>query len=197
MWGGSLVSPTKLLPALALAALIATSGLPSLAQDRPGICPIGGYAMPACPISTDAVIRDQIVSRISGSVASTEYPVVVGVCDGVVTLRGRVQTAGKRDLAVIFAYSVRGVACVRNELSIDAGVVDDLILTGEVHKALNKSALDSKKIGVRVSEGVVELTGTTGNEVDRDSAAAVVAGVPGVTAVYNNITVYASNGAFL
>lgn len=195
MWGKNTDLPRNILPALALVVMILVFGNVSLAQDTPGICPIGGYAMPACPASTDAVIRDQVISRISGSVASPKYPVIVSVCNGVVTISGQVQTAGKRDLASIFASGVRGVTCVRNELSIDVGVVDDLILTGEVRRALNKSAIDSKRIGVNVTDGVVELTGVTNNEVDRVNATGVVASVPGVTAVYNNITVYGDAGS--
>lgn len=188
MWGKNSVFPKNMLPAVALGLIILASASPAVAQ--PGTCPIGGYAVPACPVVTDQVIRDQVISRISGSVASSQYPVVVSVCEGVVTLRGQVQTAGKRDLASIFAFSVRGVTSVINQLTIDPNVVDDLILTGEVRRALDNSAIDAKRIHVQIQNGVVELSGVVNNEVDRENATGVVESVPGVTAVYNNITVY-------
>ena len=153
-------------------------------------CPVGGFAMPACPINSDKVIQDQIISRLSGSIASKSYPVMVSVQNGVVRLWGMVQTSGIRDLANLFAWSVRGVIDVQNCLTIDPKTADDLILIGEVRHALNKSAIDAKKVSVRASDGVVELTGTVSSDVAREAATGVTSSVPGVTAVYNNISVY-------
>lgn len=183
------------LPALALVIFALGSASVSVAQDTPGACPIGGYAIAACPVVTDAVIRDQVVSRLAGSVASAGYPITVSVCDGVVTLTGQVQTAGKRDIAALFASGVRGVAGIRNELSVDPATADDLILVGEVRRALNKSYLDSKQIRVNTSQGVVELSGSVMMEIDREQATQVAASVPGVTAVHNNITVRGPSGS--
>lgn len=83
---------------------------------------------------------------------------------------------------------------MRNRLSIDVGVVDDLILVGKVRKAIDKTYVDGKRVGVDVAEGVVELTGTTTTEYQREAAAAAAASVPGVTAVHNNITVMGPSG---
>lgn len=189
MWRIHAHSARITLPALLLGILILGSAAVSAPSDTAGACPIGGYTINACPMITDAVIRDQIVSRLSGSVASSRYPIVVTVCGGVVTLRGQVLNMGKKDLASIFAYSVRGVTCVQNQLTLDPTVIDDLILVGEVRKALNRSAVDSKRVRVDISDGVVQLSGMTASEIDKESAAQTVAGVPGVTTVYNNITV--------
>lgn len=183
------------LPALALVILILGSTSVSAAQDTRGTCPIGGYAITACPVATDVVIRDQVVSRLSGSVASARYPITVTVGDGIVRLRGQVQTVGKRDLATLFAFGVRGVAAVRNELSVDPATADDLILIGEVRRAFNKSYIDSKKVQVQASEGVVQLTGSVPMDIDREQATQVAASVAGVTAVYNNITVLGPSGS--
>ncbi len=158
-------------------------------------CPIGGYAIPACPIESDQVIQDQVISRLSGSVSSTQYPIMVSVCDGVVTLWGMVQTSGKRDLAILFAWSVRGVTDVRNCLNVDPKTADDIILVGEVRRAFNKSAINAKRIQVRASQGVVELDGTVTTDVDRENATGVAASVPGVAAVHNNISVYGPSGS--
>ena len=187
MWGTKSVFTRNLLLASALGVLIAASGG---VVAQPGTCPIGGYAIPACPVVTDHVIRDQVISRLSGSVSSAKYPVVVSVCNGVVTITGQVNTAGKRDLASIFAYGVKGVTAVRNQLTIDPNVVDDLILIGDVRRALSKSAIDAKRVKVDVVNGVVELTGIVVNEVDKENATQVAQSVPGVTAVYNSTTVY-------
>lgn len=188
------IQSAKILILAVLGILILGYPNMSFAQNVPGACPIGGYTINACPIITDAVIRDQIISRLSGSVASASYPVVVSVCNGEVTLQGQVRTAGKKDLATIFASTVRGVKCVRNRLTIDAGVVDDLILVGEVRRSIDRTYVDGKRIGVDVVDGVVELTGATTTEYQREAAQAAAASVTGVTAVHNNITVMGPSG---
>jgi len=194
MWRLTMHLAKSIAPAAALVVCILGLAGGSVAQTG-GTCPIGGYAIPACPVDSDQVIRDQVISRLSGSVASAQFPITVGVCNGVVVLRGMVQTSGKRDLANLFAWSVRGVIDVANELAIDPKTADDIILVGEVRRAFNKSAIDSKRIQVRTSDGVVELTGSVTTEVAREMASLVAASVPGVTAVYNNITVYGPSGS--
>jgi len=160
-----------------------------------GTCPVGGYAIPACPIQSDQVIQDQVISRLSGSVSSARYPILVSVRNGVVTLRGMVETSGKRDLAGLFAWSVQGVIDVQNCLTVDPKMADDLFLVGQVRRALSKSAIDAKRIQVRASGGVVELAGTVPTDVDLWNATEVAASVPGVTAVHNNLSVYGPTGS--
>ncbi|MGI6296736.1 MAG: BON domain-containing protein [Armatimonadota bacterium] len=179
------------LPIVALAALMTSSGNIAYAQS----CPIGGYTITACPVISDAVIRDKIASRLSGSVASTRYPVRVSVCEGVVTLTGTVQTIGQRDMATVLASSVPGVISISNQLTVDPSLADDLFLMGEVRRAFNKSYIDSKQVRVAVSEGVVQLTGNVTTEVDREQATQIAASVPGVAAVYNNLTVRGPAGS--
>ncbi len=179
------------LPVVALAALMIRFGSVAQAQT----CPVGGYTITACPVISDSVIRDKIASRLSGSVASTRYPVRVSVCDGVVTLTGMVKTVGQRDMATVLASSVPGVISISNQLMVDPSLADDLFLMGEVRRAFNKSYIDSKQVRVEVSEGVVQLTGNVTTEVDREQATQIAASVPGVAAVYNNLTVRGPAGS--
>lgn len=179
-----------LTPAALVFSILGMAGVAAAAT-----CPVGGYAIPACPIESDQVIQDQVISRLSGSVSSARYPIMVSVRNGVVTIWGMVQTSGKRDLASLFAWSVRGVIDVHNCLTVDPKTADDLYLVGEVRRAFNKSAIDAKRIQVRASDGVVELTGTVSTDVDLWNATEVAASVPGVTAVHNNLSVYGPSGS--
>lgn len=179
------------LPVIALTALALSSGSVARAQT----CPVGGYTITACPIISDSVIRDKIASRLSGSVASTRYPVRVSVCDGIVTLTGMVQTIGQRDMATVLASGIAGVVSVSNQLTVDPSLADDLFLMREVRRAFNKSYIDSKQVRVEVSEGVVQLSGNVTTEVDREQAAQIAASVPGVATVYNNLTVRGPSGS--
>ena len=154
MWWLRANSARWMIPAAVLVVGILGSASVSLARPAAGTCPIGGYTMPACPVDSDQVTRDQVVSRLSGSVTSAKYPITVGVCNGVVTLQGMVQTSGKRDLANLFAWSVRGVIDVRNNLTIDPNIVDDMILLSEVKKAFDKSANDGKRMVAAIVQGL-------------------------------------------
>jgi osmotically-inducible protein OsmY len=175
-------------PILVLALVMTGSITPSMAQ--PGrSCPVGGYAITACPVVSDEVIRDQIASRMAGTVASAAYPLRINVCGGIVTLNGQVETQGKWDLANVFAWSVRGVAEVHNCMTVDPSDTEDLGLMARVRAALRKQPIDTTEIYVRVNQGVVQLSGQVRTDYDRYDAAAAAQGVPGVTAVYNNLTV--------
>lgn len=186
---------SKLLLPLALGMLLVGFQMRSSAQQAPSSCPIGGYAIPACPCATDCVIQSQILARLAGSVIGPDNLVIVSVNGGQVTLSGQVQTEGARDMATILAWSVRGVTCIRNQLTVAPFSASDLQLIGQVRDALGRSSLDAKRINVNVSNGVVQLSGYVTNEVDREAATLVAASVVGVTTVYNNITVRGPSGS--
>lgn len=170
-------------------ALVTTGSISQAAAQPCRSCPVGGYAITACPVASDEVIRDQIASRLAGSVASRAYPIAVDVCDGVVTLRGQVENKAKWDLACLLIACVRGVVQVNNYLTLDPALAEDLALIGRVRQALARQPIDTSQLQIRVNEGVVQLSGMVRSEDARWNAAAAVQGVPGVTAVYNNITV--------
>jgi|GEM_PF-1306979 len=178
---------------LALGILIMVSGNNSSAQQPPSGCPAGGYAIVACPVVTDEVIRSAVMARLAGSIRSAQNPILVQVCNGVVTLTGMVQTRSQWDMATILAFSVRGVTCVNNKLIISPVNATDLEILGHVKDALTKAGLNGQRIHASVNNGAVELTGIVHNEIDREIATNIVSSVPGVKAVYNNITVLDTN----
>jgi len=179
-------------PVLVLALVMTGSISQTMAQPWRS-CPVGGYAITACPVISDEVIRDQIASRLAGSVASAAYPITIDVCNGVVTLRGQVDNRGKWDLAYVLVGRVRGVVGFNNYLTTDPTNEEDLALIGRVKTAIARQPIDSAQIHVRTNQGVVQLSGMVNSEFDRYDAAAAAQAVPGVTAVYNNITVRGSS----
>ena len=175
---------------LALAATMLAIALPTSAQEAPNRgCPIGGYAIIACPIVNDQVIREAVKQRLAGSVISPWTSVTVRAKDGVVTLTGTVDTEARRDLATIFSRGLRGVVCVDNQLVVNPGEKSREDLVGAVRRALGTGLFGVKGIFVDVSGDIVRLSGMVQTDFDREQAGMIAYGVPGVSAVQNNLIV--------
>ena len=85
--------------------------------------------------------------------------------------------------------SVRGVRQVVNRLTISPQTIEDLRLTIAVKEAIGRAPINPRHIKVFVTNGVVQLTGMVDDSVDAADAEAAAWGVPGVTAVQNNLTI--------
>ena len=180
------------LPYLGVVLLLAATAQPAApnafgAEPANQGCPIGGYSVISCPVVNDQVIADAVKLRLSGSVINGRSRVSISVTGGVVTLSGGVESQGKRDLASILAGSVRGVARVNNQLCLCFAEAGDVEIVAAVRKALSRALFPTKGVMVESSQGVVRLTGMIGNEWYREQAGTIAAGVPGVTAVHNNL----------
>lgn len=122
------------------------------------------------------------------------------VKDGIVTLKGEVDSQAQKDLAGEYVKDIDGVKEVNNEMTIASVPVkpkqtmgekiDDASITAQVKIALlwhrSTSAL---KTGVVTNNGVVTISGTTSNEAGKDMVAKVASDVNGVTEVVNNMTI--------
>ena len=104
--------------------------------------------------------------------------------------RGEVRDQSVKDLAVFLAGSVRGVACVNDQLTLSPLTVMDLQLAVEVRNALDRfPSFRSRQMAVDVSEGVVRLSGIVDTEDERQQAGQTAESVRGVTAVHNNLVI--------
>ncbi len=165
-------------------------------SDRPvNACPVGGFPAISCPVINDEVVRQAVTMRLSGSVITRWTHVTVSVVDGVVTLSGTVESQSQSDLGTLLARTVRGVTAVRNRLCVAPGELGNVDLVGAVRRALSRERLLINGVTVHVNDGVVELRGMVASDFTRDQAGVVASGVPGVTAVHNNIVVQ-DPGAF-
>jgi len=83
---------------------------------------------------------------------------------------------------VVIGALVAGLACTK--------APDDNQVTGQVQSKLaGDSGLQSKPITVQTSGGVVTLSGTVDNDIQRTAASRYAASVPGVKEVVNNLQV--------
>jgi len=73
---------------------------------------------PASRAVDDTVLAAKVKAALIGARSLDSWKIHVGATDGVVTLTGTTETATKRDFAERLAWSVEGVAAVRNEIKI-------------------------------------------------------------------------------
>ena len=116
----------------------------------------------------------------------------VKVDNGVVTLTGKVQDSGQRDLAEDTVANLPGVVSVDNEITVlpdqpehsDAGIAFKIRSKLLVHS--NVSATATK---VDVRDGVVTLSGTAKNSAQKELTEAYAKDIEGVRSVNNDIVV--------
>jgi osmotically-inducible protein OsmY len=112
--------------------------------------------------------------------------VEVGVDDGVVTLRGRLETWTQKCLAGVYAWWAPGSRDVVNLLSVERESGDgDAEIVSALRLVLEKDPLIASVPEVSVRDGVVTLTGTVGDGDESDAAEADAWYVLGVHEVAN------------
>jgi osmotically-inducible protein OsmY len=135
----------------------------------------------------EALVREMILrdGRLS------EQPIEVSVFGGVVTLRGSVQSYGRRLAAAEIAASIDGVSDVADELQVEpAGPVPDDQVAEYVRRALESRAdVTRSTIAVSVNNGVVKLSGKVGHYWERVLAEDTALGTKGVVRVKNMLLV--------
>jgi len=125
--------------------------------------------------------------RIKGRQVSVE------TVNGVVSLRGKVDSDSAKAAAATVAQAVDGVKSVRNDLQVvpagDRKVIDasDTDITRQVEGRLAKDA-QLKKVDVRTDGGAVILTGAVSSIGVSARASELARGVPGVRMVKNELT---------
>ena len=146
---------------------------------------------------TDSWITSKIKIALFADPRVEGHEVHVVTKSGVVTLRGRVDSAEARTVAGDITKSSEHVKSVRNELQVvgranrsEAAAND---IAKNVHSRFNRDAR-LKAVNVDVSDGVVSLSGEV-KSIDASAKASEMArGVAGVRSVKNDLT-YASQSS--
>ena len=137
----------------------------------------------------------QLTKRIRDALAHdgrlSETAVGVSARNGVVTLRGSVQTHRRKLDAQTIAASIDGCRDVYNELTVEPpGQHSDEEVTDFVRKALESDAdVHSETILVMVSRGIVQLSGNVTTPAERAIAEDVALAARGVREVKNLLLV--------
>ena len=128
--------------------------------------------------------------------------------DGVVTLRGEVESDSERRQAVAIARNTDGVQTVTDQLTVqpakatgtderrsDALTVEDVWITTKVQSQFFLDPdIKGRDINVDTRDGVVVLTGTVETEAERKEAEAIARDTDGVTRIDNQLKVDTASG---
>jgi osmotically-inducible protein OsmY len=108
--------------------------------------------------------------------------------DGIVQLSGSVPVVPWRVRAARIASVVRGVRAVVNRVSVVPVIRGDEVVAGDVRRSLRATAaLAHLPIAVRVTNGVVELSGVISTWEEQQLAERVASGVPGARFCHNQL----------
>jgi hyperosmotically inducible periplasmic protein len=153
---------------------------------------------PASAQSEDNIITGRVGRRLTADPEVKRYQIDVDTLDGVVTLRGKVESDTMKASAEKIARDTDGVVRVVNEL-----VVEDQ--TGEERREENNADLNIKtavgrkltgdddvrrvNVDVDVTDGVVTLSGVVHNVAEAEEAERLAREVEGVVDVKNDLKV--------
>jgi osmotically-inducible protein OsmY len=143
-------------------------------------------------------IKTVLLTRAHVSATATN----VTVKDGVVTLRGQVDSQAQKELTEAYAKDVDGVKSVKNRLKVVApagnapqmtSTMDDASITAAVKYALlTHRATSAVATKVATSNGVVLVSGEAASDTERDLVSKLASDVRGVKSVTNEMTVKAA-----
>src|SRR5438132_5204853 len=89
----------------------------------------------------------------------------------------------------LYLSAVLCIAVLGLSLGCNKAPNDSQITSGVQSKFSQDSGLQGKQLAVQSSNGVVTLSGTVDNQIERDAAARQAAATPGVKEVINNLQV--------
>lgn len=145
-------------------------------------------------MKTNEELQHDVMEEIKSDPRLRTVASEIGVTakDGVITLRGEVDTYRKKLAAGRAAQRVRGVKVVAVELDVDlsgANHKGDVEIADTINEVLKwNSAVDEDEIEIRVDNGWVFLDGTVEWEYQRKTAENAIHDLKGVRGVTNRIT---------
>jgi hyperosmotically inducible protein len=144
--------------------------------------------------SNDAVITSTIASKLAADPTTDDYEIDVDTLNGVVRLRGMVETEAERSEAEHLARATDGVRSVDNQLklgdlSVEENFSDAWIVTKVKSQLAADPEVNSFNIDVDALKGEVTLSGVVTAERARSQAEQIARATNGVRAVRNEIRV--------
>jgi osmotically-inducible protein OsmY len=122
--------------------------------------------------------------------------------DGMVTLKGSVQSEGERQHALSIARSTDGVTMVHDGLIVDRGTrrpladnaIDDAWITMKIQsKYFIHDEIKSRKVDVDTRKGVVTLNGSVSSATAKGAAEVIAQDTDGVSRVINHLKIEPAN----
>lgn len=139
---------------------------------------------------SDHELKTSIAKELAWAPNVTADHVGVALNDGAVTLSGEVASYPEKAAAVQAALRIRGVVGVADELVVKStlGLRRDVDIARDAGTALSASVrFPAGSVQATVHDHRVSLSGTVAWNHQREAAAHLVAGLPGVSGVLNGI----------
>jgi len=152
---------------------------------------MAGSAFAAKQAQSDLAISDAVEDQLLWDSAVPAYRIDVVTVDGVVTLNGYVDNILAKERAARIAAIVKGVRAVINDIKVDPLLIrSDVLIREDVEDALlEDAATDAYQTKVKVTNGVVTLSGTVDSWQEKHLCETVAKGVRGVKGINNEIKV--------
>jgi len=139
---------------------------------------------------TDEQLQLDVAAELFWDPRVGSAAIAVSADGGTITLRGTVGSLREKREAKKAAQRVFGVTAVNDELHVrmlDKDRREDTELRGDILHALILDGLIPTTVDARVTGGLVTLTGTVSWQYQRDEAKFIVANVPGVFGIEDQI----------
>lgn len=145
---------------------------------------------------SDAWLTTKVKLALVGSDEVSALDINVDTSGAAVTLFGRVPTPEAKTAAERVASGVEGVERVENDLEVVPEEAEEAVARGDEaiadaieQRLADRDDLAAKEVDVGVAEGVVRLTGTISETVDRIGIIDVARSTTGVRRVIDDLTV--------
>jgi len=187
--------PKRILLGRLSATLFITIGMQALVVPSMSAATIEGAANPPSIASsqqtpTDAEITWAVEDRLRLEKGAYSNEVDVKTNNGIVTLSGSGHNLLVKERAVKVAESLRGVRGVIDLITVSPTARPDEDIRKDILMALLQDPVtDSFQIAVSLQGGIATLTGSIGTYAEKQIAARIAKGIPGVKELQNNITV--------
>ena len=155
-----------------------------------------------CAGTKDATISGTVKTKLAADDQVKAGEIDVDTVNGVVTLKGNIDSQPAKERALQIARETKGVVEVKDMISVREGAahgdapspdrtvgerVDDAGITAKVKtRLLDDPAVRGLKIDVDTREGVVYLTGSIPGDAERDMAVQIARATEGVRDVQAN-----------
>lgn len=144
-------------------------------------------------MSDDHKLKTDILAELAWEPSISADHIGVTARDGVVTLSGYVETYWQKQAAEQAASRVKGLKALAEEIEVRLPIHfkrnDDEVAAAAVSRLAWDTSVPTGAVKVKVEKGFVTLTGDVDWHYQRDSAAAAIRSLSGVTSVANQIKV--------
>ncbi len=141
-------------------------------------------------VPTDAEISTSIKNKLKWNSQINDTGIKVETTHGLVTMSGIVDTYWEKNLAEDIALFTDGVVDVINDLEVTpVKSLVDIDIENDIKNTFARRNIDETMINVSVQGGIVTLTGTASNYLEKSKAHNIAMYTAGVRDVINDIVI--------